>query len=117
MPRDKTPEIADYFNRFDEAVRSKMEQIRSVVFELLPDAEETIKYGIPTFVYNGNLVHYAGYKRHIGFYPVPSGIERFKDELRRYKQGKGSIQFPLDEELPLELIKRMVEFRIEESKA
>lgn len=117
MTKDKTPDIESYFSRFDEPVRRKMEQIRSLVFDMLPEATETIKYGIPTFVYNGNLVHYAGYRHHIGFYPVPSGLERFKDELARYKQGKGSIQFPLDEELPLELIKRIVQFRIEESKA
>lgn len=115
MTRDKSPELAAYFDRFDEPVRLKMERIRSLVLELLPEATEAIKYGIPTFVYNGNLVHYAGYKSHIGFYPAPSGLERFGDELSRYKRGKGSIRFPLDEELPIELIRRIVAFRIEEN--
>lgn len=112
--RDKPADVAAYFERFDEPVRLKMEGIRSLVLELLPEAEETIKYGIPTFVYKGNLVHYAGYKGHIGLYPAPSGLERFGDELARYKRGKGSVRFPLDEELPIDLIRRIVAFRIEE---
>ena len=112
--RDKPADVAAYFGRFDEPVRRRMEGIRSLVLELLPEAEETIKYGIPTFVYNGNLVHYAGYKGHIGLYPAPSGLERFGGELARYKRGKGSVRFPLDEDLPIELIRRIVAFRIEE---
>lgn len=115
--RDKPADVAAYFDRFDEPARLKMERIRSLVLELLPEAEETIKYGIPTFVYNGNLVHYAGYKGHIGLYPAPSGLERFEDELARYKRGKGSVRFPLDEELPIDLIRRIVAFRIEENDA
>ncbi|HPE90046.1 MAG TPA: DUF1801 domain-containing protein [Spirochaetia bacterium] len=112
--RDKPADVAAYFGRFDEPVRRRMEGIRSLVLELLPEAEETIKYGIPTFVYNGNLVHYAGYKGHIGLYPTPSGMSRFDDELRRYERGKGSVRFPLDEELPIDLIRRIIAFRIEE---
>jgi uncharacterized protein YdhG (YjbR/CyaY superfamily) len=87
------------------------------VLELAPDAEEGIRYGIPTFMLHGNLVHYAAFKKHIGFYPVPSGVEAFKDELEPYKQGKGSIQFPHDLPLPLDLMRRMVGFRIEENVA
>ena len=112
--RDKPVDVAAYFERFDEPVRRRLEQIRSLVFELLPEATEAIKYGIPTFIHNGNLVHYAGYTGNIGLYPAPSGLERFGDELARYKRGKGSVRFPLDEELPIELIRRIVSFRIEE---
>ena len=76
--------------------------------EAAPDAEETIKYQMPTFMLKGNLVHFAAFKKHIGFYPVPTGIEAFKDELSAYKQGKGSVQFPLDQPMPYDLIRRIV---------
>ncbi len=72
---------------------------------------------MPTFKLHGNLVHFGAFKSHIGFYPVPSGMEAFKDELAAYKQGKGSVQFPLNKPMPLDLIRRMVEFRVQESKA
>ena len=80
-----------------------------------PDAEEAIKYAIPTFVLNGNLVHFGGFKNHIGFYPAPQGLEEFKEELSGYKGAKGSVQFPLDEPMPLDLITKIVKFRVQKN--
>lgn len=92
-----------------------MEEMRSIIREQAPEARETISYGIPTFALNGNLVHFAAYKGHIGFYPTSSGIQAFKDELRSYRSSKGAVQFPLDEPLPRDLIRRMVGFRVTEA--
>ena len=90
--------------------------MRKVIKDAAPDAIETISYAIPTFDMNGHhLVHFAGYARHIGFYPIPSGAEAFKEELKSYKGGKGSVQFPLNQPMPTDLIRRIVEFRVEES--
>ncbi|MGD9939294.1 MAG: iron chaperone [Clostridia bacterium] len=111
------PLVKTYFDGFDPHVQERLHQIRSLVFSLVPDAEEDIKYGIPTFIYYGNLVHYAAFRHHIGFYPVPSAMEAFKEELKPYKQGKGSVQFPLTHPLPMDLIERIVRFRIAESLA
>ena len=80
-----------------------------------PDAEETIKYQMPTFTLKGNLVHFAAFKKHIGFYPVPTGIEKFKNELSVYESGKGSVQFPLDKPIPYGLISKIVKFRVKEN--
>jgi uncharacterized protein YdhG (YjbR/CyaY superfamily) len=110
------PQLQAYFDGFDVAIQARLHQIRTLVLELAPDAHEDLKYGIPTFILHGNLVHYAAFRKHIGFYPVPSGMEAFKEELKSYKQGKGSVQFPLDQPLPLDLIKRIVEFRIAENR-
>lgn len=109
-------DVEEYFSKQEGEALKRLHQIRSLVLELLPEAGEAIKYGIPTFTYHGNLVHYAAFKNHIGFYPIPSGIEAFRNELSRYKQGKGSIQFPFDEELPVDLIRKIVLFRIEENR-
>ena len=109
-------DVQEYFERFDGIALERLNLIRDMIFSILPNAQETIKYGIPTFTSNGNLVHYAAFKKHIGFYPIPSSIEAFKNELSNYKQGKGSIQFPYSEELPIELIKKIVYFRIEENR-
>jgi len=111
----QSEEVSTYLNQFEGDVYQKLLQIRTLVSDLVPEAEECMKYGIPTFVYHGILVHYAGFKKHIGFYPVPSGIEAFKEELKPYKQGKGSIQFPLSDPLPIGLIRKIVEFRIAEN--
>ena len=93
-----------------------LEEIRMTIRSVAPEATETISYAIPTFDLNGHhLVHFAGFKNHLGFYPVPSALEAFKDELKPYKSGKGSAQFPLGKPLPLDLIRRMVEFRVAES--
>ena len=98
-------------------VRAKLQELRATIKKVAPDAEEAISYQMPTFKLNGNLVHFAAFKNHIGFYPVPSGIEAFKKELSVYKQGKGSVQFPLDKPLPLKLITRIVKFRVKENAA
>jgi uncharacterized protein YdhG (YjbR/CyaY superfamily) len=105
----------DYIRMFPREVQKKLESIRKLVHELAPEAQEKISYQIPTFYLNGNLVHFAAFKTHIGFYPTPSGVSEFQEELSKYKNGKGSVQFPLDEALPMELIKRMVKFRIEKN--
>lgn len=107
--------IDEYIAQFPPDIREKLKIIRAVIKEAAPDATEKISYQMPTFYLNGNLVHFAAYKHHIGFYPVPSGIEAFKEELSQYKGAKGSVQFPLDKPLPCELIRRIVEFRVAEN--
>lgn len=109
--------IDDYIAGFPAPVRDILAQVRAVIRRVAPDAQETIKYRIPTFVLGENLVHFAAYKRHIGLYPTPSGIEAFKDELMGYKSAKGSVQFPIDAPMPLDLIERIVRFRVAEVKA
>ena len=105
--------IDDYINMFPIEVQKKLQSIRKLAKKLAPDAEEKISYQIPTFYLHGNLVHFAGFKNHIGLYPTPRGISSFAKELSKYKQGKGSVQFPLNEPVPLDLIGRIVEFRLE----
>ena len=105
----------EYIAQFPPDVREKLQQMRAVMKEAAPDAVEKISYQMPTFYLNGNLVHFAAYARHIGFYPAPSGIEAFKEELSRYKGAKGSVQFPLDQPLPMDLISRIVRFRVTEN--
>jgi len=101
-----------YIGNFPKEVQILLQQVRSTIKDLVPDAEEVIKYAMPTYVFRGtNLVHFAGYKNHIGFYPVPSGIKAFKDELSAYKGAKGSVQFPISQPMPLDLIKKIVQFR------
>ena len=98
-------------------MQSVLQTLRQTIHQAAPDAVEKISYGMPTFTLKGNLVHFGAFKTHIGFYPTPSGIENFKDELAVYKGAKGSVQFPLDEPLPLDLVRRIVEFRVEENLA
>lgn len=107
--------IDDYIAAYPKNVQKLLKQMRSIIKKAAPQAAETISYGIPTFTLNGNLVHYAGYKNHIGFYPAPSAIESFKNELSVYAGAKGSVQFPLDKPLPVELIREIVAFRIAEN--
>jgi uncharacterized protein YdhG (YjbR/CyaY superfamily) len=107
--------IDEYINSFPEDVRAMLNELRQTIREAAPDAEETISYQMPTFRLNGNLVHFAAFKNHIGFYPTPTGVEEFKDELSTYKGAKGSIQFPIDQPLPLPLIRRIVEYRVKEA--
>jgi uncharacterized protein YdhG (YjbR/CyaY superfamily) len=107
--------IDDYIAGFPTEVQEILEKIRSTIRKAAPDAKETINYGIPTFTLNGNLVHFAGFKNHIGFYPTPSGIEKFKEELSAYAGAKGSVQFPLDKPMPLGLIRNIVKFRVKEN--
>ncbi len=109
--------IDEYIAGFPPDVQEILESIRAVIKEATPDAEETISYQMPTFTLKGNLVHFAAFKKHIGFYPTPTGIEAFKDKLSVYVGGKGSVQFPLDKPMPLDLIRRIVEFRVKENLA
>jgi len=105
----------EYINSFPEDVRRILTELRQTIREVAPDAEETINYQIPTFILNGNLVHFAAFENHIGFYPAPSGMEAFKEELSGYKGAKGSVQFPIDQPLPLPLIRRIVKYRVKEN--
>ncbi len=107
--------IDEYIAGFPGEVQEILQKIRATIHNAAPDAEETINYAIPTFVYKGNLVHFAAFKKHIGFYPAPSGISKFQTELAGYQQAKGSVQFPLDQPIPYELIDRIVRFRVEEN--
>ena len=107
--------IDKYIKDSPKNVQTILKKIRTTIRKTAPKAEETISYGIPTFKLNGNLVHFAGYKSHIGFYPTPSGIEKFKKELSAYKGAKGSVQFPLDQPIPYELIARITRFRVKEN--
>jgi uncharacterized protein YdhG (YjbR/CyaY superfamily) len=107
--------VDEYIDRFPPDVQAILSELRSTIRQSAPQAVEKISYGIPTFYLNGNLVHFATFKHHIGFYPTPSAIARFKKELKRYKSAKGSVQFPLDEPLPLELIATIVKFRVDEN--
>lgn len=115
MTTDKPNTIDEYIAGFPNDVQEKLQQIRETIKKAAPDAEETIKYAMPTFTLNGNLVYFAGFKNHIGFYATPKGNEAFQKELSAYKQGKGSIQFPLDQPMPLDLITKMVNYRLEEN--
>lgn len=110
-----TKDIDAYIASFPEDVRAILEKVRATIRKAAPGAEETISYRIPTFTLNGNLVHFAAFKNHIGFYPGPTGIEAFKDELSAYEGAKGSVRFPLDKPIPLGLISKIVKFRVKES--
>jgi len=107
--------VDGYIELFPEPVRAKLNVLRLLIRKLAPDAQEKIAYQMPTFFLNGNLVHFAAHTNHIGFYPTPSGILKFKRELSKYETSKGAVQFPMDKELPLDLISRIVKFRIEEN--
>ncbi len=107
--------IDEYIAEFPPDTQEVLQQVRGLIRESAPEATETISYAIPTFDLNGrHLVHFAGYDRHVGFYPTGSGIAAFKEELTGYKSAKGSVQFPLSRPMPADLIKRMVEFRLDE---
>ncbi len=109
--------IDEYIAGFPADVRAVLGQVRETIRAAAPDAEETIKYQLPTFTLEGNLVHFGAFTAHIGFYPTPSGIDRFQDELSVYRGGRGSVRFPLDEPMPFDLIRRIVEFRVRENVA
>ncbi|SMQ74494.1 Uncharacterized conserved protein YdhG, YjbR/CyaY-like superfamily, DUF1801 family [Bacillus sp. OV166] len=107
--------IDEYIQQFPPDVQEKLNTLRKVIKESAPDAEEKISYQMPTFALRGNLVHFAAYKNHIGFYPTSSGIAAFKDELSQYKGAKGSVQFPIEKPLPYILISEIVKFRVAEN--
>jgi uncharacterized protein YdhG (YjbR/CyaY superfamily) len=110
-PRD----IDEYIAGFPKDIQEILEKVRRTVREAAPEAEEAIKYRMPTFTLKGNLVHFAAFKNHLGFYPAPTGIEEFKEELSAYKGAKGSVQFPLGKPMPLDLIGRIVRFRVKKN--
>ncbi len=108
--------IEEYIADFPPDVQKILKKIRMTIREAAPGAEETIKYRMPTFTLKGgDLVYFAAFKNHIGFYPIPTGIEKFKKELSVYKQGRGSVQFPLDQPIPYDLITKIVKFRVKEN--
>ncbi|WP_409417254.1 iron chaperone [Flavobacterium sp. PS2] len=115
MITSKPKTIDEYIAGFPAAIQAVLEQVRQTIRKAAPNAEEKISYAIPTFTLNGNLVHFAAFKNHIGFYALPSGNEAFQEELSVYKSGKGSIQFPLDKPMPLDLITKIVNFRVKEN--
>jgi uncharacterized protein YdhG (YjbR/CyaY superfamily) len=107
--------IDEYIHTFPEDVQRILNQLRQTIKDIAPEAEETINYQISTFTLHGNLVHFAAFQNHIGLYPTPSGMEAFKEELSAYKGAKGSVQFPVDQPLPLPLIRKIVEYRVPEN--
>lgn len=110
--------VAQYINGFPNEIQEKLKQLRAIIRSAAPKAEEYIGYGLPGYKAFGKpLVYFAGFKNHIGLYALPSGHSKFKEKLSKYKGGKGSVQFPHDERLPVTLIKNMVAFRVKENKA
>lgn len=115
--KSKFNTIDEYIFQFPKNIQDILEKMKGIIKESAPVAEETISYQMPTFKLNGNLVHFAAHKNHIGFYPTPSAIIEFKKELSQYKSSKGAIQFPIDMPIPFGLIKKIVEFRVKENLA
>ena len=115
MKNLKTSSIDEYIAGFQTDLRVILQKVRQTIHEAAPDAREKIAYGIPTFALEGNLVHFAAFKEHIGFYPDPRGIEEFIDKLAKYRSGKGTIQFPLNEPIPYELIKEVTLWRVSDN--
>ena len=109
---NRSVDIDNYISNFPPNTQQALVQLREIIREAAPDAEETISYKMPAYRKNKILVYFAGYKNHIGFYPTASGIDAFKDKLSAYKWSKGAVQFPIDKPLPIELISRMVKFRV-----
>ncbi len=107
--------IDQYIGGFPPEIQTLLLQMRATIRRAAPEATEVIKYGMPTFVLKGNLVHFAACKSHIGFYPVASGIATFRNECSAYKSSKGAVHFPLDRPLPIELIQEIVKFRVAEN--
>lgn len=113
--RSRASSIDEYIAGFPPETQKVLEELRALIKASAPDATERISYAIPTFYLGGNLVHFAAYEKHVGFYPTGSGIEAFEDELKPYKSGKGSVQFPLGQPMPTDLIRRIVGYRVEEN--
>lgn len=109
--------IDEYIAQFPPEIQAILSEVRAVIRAAAPQASEKISYQMPTFYLKGNLVHFAVHKTHLGFYPAPSGIEQFKDELSGYEYSKGAIRFPLDRPTPLDLVRRITAFRVEENLA
>jgi len=114
--RKKYKTIDEYIKTFPKDIQIILEKIRQTIHETAPETVETVSYQMPTFKLNGkNLVHFAAFKEHIGFYPTPSGIDSFEKELAPYRTGKGTLQFPLDKPIPFNLVKKVVIFRVKEN--
>jgi uncharacterized protein YdhG (YjbR/CyaY superfamily) len=109
--------IDEYIAGFPAGIRAILEQVRVTVKEAAPDATEAISYGMPTFILNGNRVYFGAFKKHLGFFPTPAGVESFEKELSAYKTGRGSIQFPYAQPMPLALIKKIVKFQMQRQKS
>lgn len=115
--QSSTSDVDEYIRRFPAEVQSLLELVRQSIRQSAPGATEKMSYGIPTFILNGNLVHFAAYKNHIGFYPGSDGIAHFRTELSQYESAKGSVRFPLDEPIPIALIEKIVQFRVKQNLA
>ena len=113
--KERFETIDGYIKTFPADIQSILEKMRHTIRKAAPEAVEAISYQIPTFKLNGNLVHFAAFKKHIGFYPTSSGIKAFKKELSPYKGAKGSVQFPIDKPIPYNLVKKIVRFRVKET--
>ncbi len=113
--KPKPKNIDEYIAAFPEDIQVMLTELRATIQAAAPAAEEKISYQMPTFALNGNLVHFAAFKNHIGLYPAPTGLEAFQEELSVYKTGKGSVQFPIDQPLPLDLIRKIVQYRVAEN--
>ncbi len=115
MQADKPLNISGYIASFPEDIRELLEMVRATIHAAAPEATEKISYAMPTFFLNGNLVHFAAYSNHIGFYPGASGIANFQDEISGYKSSKGAVQFPIGKPIPFDLITQIVKFRVTEN--
>lgn len=115
MQNVQADNIDEYIAAFPGPIQKLLKAMRKAIKQAAPNAVEAIKYAIPTFVFHGNLVHFAAYKNHIGFYPGPSGIEEFEKETLPYQTGKGTLQFPIDKPLPVTLIGKIVKFRVKQN--
>lgn len=113
----KPATVEEYISSFPPGMQELLQQVRITIQKAAPAAEECIAYAMPAYKLNGPLVYFAGYKSHVGFYATPTGHEAFKKELSKYKEGKGSVQFPLHEPMPLKLIEKIVKFRVKENMA
>jgi uncharacterized protein YdhG (YjbR/CyaY superfamily) len=114
-PKKQFKTIDEYIGTFPRNIQDILEKLRQVISKTAPKAEETISYQIPTFKLNGNLVHFAAYKNHIGFYPTSSGVEAFKVELSPYEVSKGTVKFPINKPIPFDLVRKIVEYRVKEN--
>jgi uncharacterized protein YdhG (YjbR/CyaY superfamily) len=115
MERQNFNSIDEYIASFPEDMQELLQQVRTTIRNAAPNATERISYGIPTFFLNGNLVHFGGYKSHVGFYPGAEGIEVFKDRLSSYPLSRGTVRFPSDKPIPFDLIKEITEFRVNQN--
>lgn len=115
MDTSPAKNIDDYIARYPAEVQAILQKLRETIRKAAPEAKETINYMMPTFTLEGNLVHFAAFKNHIGFYPAPSGIDQFRNELSKYELSKGTIRFPIDQAIPLELVTKIVQYRVQEN--